>query len=1777
MTRNNNIENNNRIVYVDPNDIRGQIKNTESDKERLVPLTPDYTDYRIWCNLIVERSSRLKNSVERENNEGTTMISFDMSSADNGTNYVSFMQGKDVEAYNFLTTDYTNIDFSEIKKRNIIEGLQIDSVNISFVNYQTPQVTIKFVDIRGGGFFGREEATHDEYGHQYNLQSNDRDQKFDNLFGCFVTFPYPRFRLQVKGFYGKPVTFQLTCTSFNGNFNSRTGNFEMVVQFIGYEYGMLGDIPFDLLVAAPLTETGSAYWDNHVNDMINNKWCLDKEGKEAPCKLYDFYKNIARELDSSSEEELDASIVEDSTEQTVLSINSQINRLSEIKERIITFKQSLYTSFKTDYITECVNEDENVIIIYSPSELTVINQDICKRYNDLCNAIVNYNNDYKDNGGISTTLIPNKDKDGKIIEWTPRQVRFSKFIEHKTSNINGNDSNVIVSLNSDSKTSNMPITDEGSCCNFTIKKMNTNSWYTISPGVSKKIYKDLSARDWAIYGKDTGKQQAFASYAVVVDFGSTAKEIDDRITSCKDAYQITKSSLNEPTGRTIKDLVGFSPFVGRYFKVVMCHLETLVSIFNTYADNIYDEMKSGSRIPSMLGIKKLEKETDVPKEYNQVPPFPAVYKKYTTREEAEADLVEGKSIMAKAWIGDFQGDWQEKTMVEELFKAAQRISDSRTTMDEVQPTLNGSCDSVMPIDCYYGIPNYAYNTVEGAIFYAGLRAEIALNFMQNGKNVSGDEAEILGYYDGYTFANHTPNKAFIKTVSDDETFYKGMYDTCVYTNTFKNSEPHLYEFAKVFENRHPMFIENGGNVKYKYMTNNLEKTEFIPLENHNALDGVNGFAKYYYYTDGTDFVPRTDSGYFLVSQSEYSKSFANTHHFGVILDDSVIDKLLKSYNDLKSGKVKIADKPQDIVMNVLNKYCRVDNKYKENFYNNKDEGYYASYKYYGIDVNDINTYSYSKFYESNNPKNYNVSLESKLVTDIPYLTNPKTETETPKIPYAPSTANNEDSAEQYPFIHNSLIRTVDGTTMKVRMSNLFAHPFYYHQNSIEDVKTRNAVKALLFLHSLPFSYENLRVNKFKACYNNGETGGIQKIPYGYLLFLGGLIWRKQYVEYHNEDPIKYKYFFNETPEKDAPLFILENNKNIVFGVVQSCRSDQQRFNPYQLKYTDFINTSEKQSVDVYLLNLFNKFVENDFPSIIANCEINKIDESDNKIKDLDYSDVCFIARQLKGRTIEQSIDLLNGGEAIQRTDGNRMKFKINNFQSNYIAGWAHDAVGNSVYDTMLETFYSETNPIQKIFKNLFFKEVLATTIPHVVNYNGISKTALQSYFNGYVKSINNYVKNEDNKAEIASSEKKIEDNARDLKCEIYLTIKNIWDRWLCGYYNQDTDIYNKVPGREFFEVKNFFCNNFMFIDSFYNNIYDKLRLNCTKLKAQYIGGDTQQSGLGKTVVAHLGNVTSDHRCLMFNFPDNVNFSDTGNSLLSREDSMLQNMKDMFTPMSVNRIENPEYFNKFTIIYTHSAESLEAYGKPKFNGDSFDIWSYEDGTGVAPDTFKESTTEIDTDNSVAVTNEAVLSYKVPSFGIAYSRQNNSFWKNINVGMENFSVTEQAIRAEAFIAEKGNSEKHNLTFHGQDIYSVYQAYSYLVTVEMMGNAQIQPLMYFQLMNVPMFRGAYMIIKVEHSISQGNMTTTFTGMKMSKVQVPFATSWFTVSNDEEYVDKDVDMSDNGEEMTATDGALIDIEDNELSIAIKKYLNTDGMRCDDFVINVYNELGVTINNRLK
>jgi len=59
-------------------------------------------------------------------------------------------------------------------------------------------------------------------------------------------------------------------------------------------------------------------------------------------------------------------------------------------------------------------------------------------------------------------------------------------------------------------------------------------------------------------------------------------------------------------------------------------------------------------------------------------------------------------------------------------------------------------------------------------------------------------------------------------------------------------------------------------------------------------------------------------------------------------------------------------------------------------------------------------------------------------------------------------------------------------------------------------------------------------------------------------------------------------------------------------------------------------------------------------------------------------------------------------------------------------------------------------------------------------------------------------------------------------------------------------------------------------------------------------------------------------------------------------------------------------------------------------------------------------------------------------------------------------------------------------------------------MMGNAMIQPTMYFNLRHVPMFSGPYMIQKVNHTITPGNFETTFEGIRQPTASLPLVENY-------------------------------------------------------------------------
>lgn len=950
MENKNNVIADNRIVYVDPNNIRGDVNGTQ--------LTPDYTNFSIWCNLVVERASRLKNQANGVSYDELYVVSWDMSKQNDNLN-VSFLQGKDAERYNFLTTDYTNIDFNEIKNRNIIEGLQIESVNVGFTNYQTPQVTIKFIDIRGGGFFGREEATHNEYGKLSNLETDKNTSKFDNFFSCFVSFPYPRFRLQVKGFYGKPVTFQLTCTNFSGRFNATTGNFEITVQFIGYEYGVLGDIPFDLLLCAPLTEEGSEYWDEHVRNMDKNGWALDKYKTEAPVKLLDFYYNISQELQNIKTEDDVKLIADDSMDAAMSGLTEQIKELGEIKICTNELKDLIKKAFKPYYITEYSNDDENTIIIYNPKEIyenTNNLKDFKEKYIELIKKWESYHKKYEPSGcdGIKTWY------DNVVSQHTlENNITFTNFMKHRCTDGDkkNKDShiNVIEALNSSNNLVSKILNSPTSCIDFRINKLfDSNEDYIITKGVSEKIYNDLSTRNWAIYGEDLGSNISFAGYVLAIQLG---ENIDKKISDLKNNYNEYTNKVNDFEPRKISDIVGFTPYVGRYFKVVMCHLETLVHLFYKCVDSIYDDINENEkRLPAKLGIVSLDNETDVPSNiYKQVPPFPAVYKKYTTEEEKDKALNNGKNIVANAWIGDFKGttDWREEKLVDDLAKAAKRINDMRKEQSElgVMPAKMVN-NSVFPIDYIFGIPQYAYTSIDGLMFYVALRAEIQLDFMSGGNAYKADPYKLkdwsysFGILDGYQYATNCVNKMFLSELSNINNFTEKIYNSTVYNDKFIQEQPerYFYEFVKNYKGRHPVFIEDGDKVTYNYMINKAKKSIFIPLTNFKTFNSKNGFAEHFDYYNGIDFEPQeSNSNDFLVGNPSSANEYKNTPHFSVITDEAKVRNIKTVYNDFKNGDSQIYNKPSSYYSGVVNQFSNVSDGDIEKYYMTNSESFFESY------------------------------------------------------------------------------------------------------------------------------------------------------------------------------------------------------------------------------------------------------------------------------------------------------------------------------------------------------------------------------------------------------------------------------------------------------------------------------------------------------------------------------------------------------------------------------------------------------------------------------------------------------------------------------------------------------------------------------------------------------------------------------------------------------------------------------------------------------------------
>lgn len=328
-------------------------------------------------------------------------------------------------------------------------------------------------------------------------------------------------------------------------------------------------------------------------------------------------------------------------------------------------------------------------------------------------------------------------------------------------------------------------------------------------------------------------------------------------------------------------------------------------------------------------------------------------------------------------------------------------------------------------------------------------------------------------------------------------------------------------------------------------------------------------------------------------------------------------------------------------------------------------------------------------------------------------------------------------------------------------------------------------------------------------------------------------------------------------------------------------------------------------------------------------------------------------------------------------------------------------------------------------------------------------TVLKTNFSGDYQQIANKSNNE-----VQAIDAQVNDNA---KIGVYKYLKNIWDKWFSGTKLDD------------WKIERIFKENWHFIDCYYNNIGNCIDLNpfqfATDIKT---GLYTEGYGLINFISATLAHNRFSFHCVQ-NFFD---MNESGN---------VDTFCKLFEPIPYNKIawENLNFLPHFVALYTYEPSSKLPNPNNPYEDDGFNL---------------------DEDLPIHITSKNLSQgYRIPAFGVSYGKQYQSYFKDIQVSMDAPMVTEAAIKANLSIAGVDTIDDKVRKMFGQDLFTVFSNYSYTCTVSMMGCPWIQPLMYFQLTNVPLFRGAYLVQKVTHNITPGNMDTVFKGVRMSKESIP------------------------------------------------------------------------------
>jgi N-acetylmuramoyl-L-alanine amidase len=382
------------------------------------------------------------------------------------------------------------------------------------------------------------------------------------------------------------------------------------------------------------------------------------------------------------------------------------------------------------------------------------------------------------------------------------------------------------------------------------------------------------------------------------------------------------------------------------------------------------------------------------------------------------------------------------------------------------------------------------------------------------------------------------------------------------------------------------------------------------------------------------------------------------------------------------------------------------------------------------------------------------------------------------------------------------------------------------------------------------------------------------------------------------------------------------------------------------------------------------------------------------------------------------------------------------------------------------TFSNKTS--FNIFDNFNIQELINQNIDDNFKISQFT-TSFSGLFTKFANKLDERINNLQNQNENELSRKSFQ----QIRTETYYSLKNFVDRW---FPINGSEKINTGKGFLFIEndeknSETSLFNLFTFVNRWYDNSEAENIIIDTSILAEF------ENDYNVNMLTVIGRLLNDNGFEFYPLQNFIDYTKIENSQNWDSNVVFQKVVNARTKV----FKTP----RFTCMYIGGKSRYLDSGSNTNNSFKNDGFNFE----ALPEDLSNS-----------------KGNKWFGFLVKFGDGRQSIFSQIEFNTEEHQPTNESLSAMSQIMDNGEL---TASPSYQNLYSTYEQRSYTCKVKMFGNVMIQPTQMFDLRNVPMFSGAYIILKVNHIIDgeTNSMVTEFEGVRLPKNTTPFVTNPYEV----------------------------------------------------------------------